>query len=160
MSLTFQSVASQINVTFVASAKSIVLFDSAQHKRFSKILGVYKRSREINSLLILRIMRANGSVAVGVALYVLLGLAIVSSYHGTMVSHCSVARWHNGQSNPALRQMFGLQRGSTFINIGVNPCRKLGNEMNFNFQAGNFYVIKVGSPGVILRVRFRLQAAI
>ena len=29
-----------------------------------------------------------------------LGLAIVPSYHGTIVSHRSVARKHNGQSKP------------------------------------------------------------
>ena len=30
----------------------------------------------------------------------MLGLAIVPLYRRTIVSHCSVARWHNGQSNP------------------------------------------------------------
>ena len=32
-----------------------------------------------------------------------LGLAIVPSYRRTIVSHCSVARWHNGQSKPGAR---------------------------------------------------------
>ena len=46
------------------------------------------------------------------------GLAIVPSYHGTIVSHYSVARWHNGQSKPVKLPLSSVYPATAFLRTG------------------------------------------